>query len=61
MQKNVGYQLGKEIVFNKNESYDYKPQYYGTDRFSEEQRIQQGYQPYFNNQSVESMQSLTKS
>ncbi len=52
MQKNVGYDLGREIIFDKDMKYDYSPQYYGADRFSEEQRIQQGYQPYFNSQSA---------
>lgn len=57
MQRNVSYQLGKEIIFDKNISYNYQPQFYGQDNFSEEQRIQQGYQPYFN-QSQESNESL---
>lgn len=60
MQKNVGYELGKEIIFDKNMNYDYQPQYYGTENFSEAQRIQQGYQPYFNNASTESMDLIIK-
>lgn len=29
MQRNVGYQLNKEIVFNQGLDYTYQPQYYG--------------------------------
>jgi hypothetical protein len=60
MQKNVAYELGKEIIFNKNMNYDYEPQYYDMENFSEAQRIQQGYQPYFNNASTESMDLIIK-
>ena len=52
MQRYVGYNLDREIIFDRDMKYDYSPRYYGMDRFSEEQRIQQGYQPYFNSQSA---------
>ena len=50
MQRNVGYEIGKEIIFNNKGNYDYQPQYYDQGMFSQEQSVQQGYQPYFTNE-----------
>ncbi len=60
MQKNVKYELSQEILLDKNQKYDYVPQYYGQERFSEEQRVQQGYLPYFNSQSEESFEKIAR-
>lgn len=51
MQQNIGYELGKQVVFDNNQKYNYNPRFYGQNVFSEEQKIQQGYQPFFNNQN----------
>ena len=34
-------------MFENKQKYDYQPQYYDQGMFSDNQRIQQGYQPYF--------------
>ncbi len=34
-------------MFENKQKYDYQPRYYDQGMFSDNQRIQQGYQPYF--------------